>query len=160
MDFVAVITTAAEGIASAELGVTEGIKLVKAIGVFLENSEIRAASTTKSALAGVGRTSQMHWRVAILVAMSSTSSGQTRNVYANDANVELINAVANNEQARVFFGFPRSAAEAARHNLVFRGMQRAGDFAASALRYIGWGVTPGPGPPEQRAASPLCLLHW
>lgn len=88
------------------------------------------------------------WLVGL--AMSSTSSGQPRNVYANDANVELINAVANNEQARVFFGFPRSASEAARHNLVFRGMQRAGDFAASALRYIGWRITPGSGPPEQR----------
>ena len=42
MDFVAVITTAEGGIASAELGVTEGLKLAKAIGVFLESPEIRA----------------------------------------------------------------------------------------------------------------------
>ena len=60
--------------------------------------------------------------------------------------------VANNErtQRRVFFGLPKTTAEAARNNLVFRGLQRAGDYAASALRYIGWRIRPGPDPPEQR----------
>ena len=81
---------------------------------------------------------------------SSTASGQPRNVYASDANIELINAVANNERARVFFRLPRSATEAARNSVVFQGLQRAGDYAASALHYIGWRVRPGPGPPEQR----------